>query len=152
MDWYTAVTSGRYTMFQKILVAVDGSRISGKVLSAASDLAVHYDSDLHLVYVIEQGWAEGDISRELVISELEEDAGELVSGLERDLTALGVSAVIHLRRGHPGEIILTLADDLQADLVVLGSVGKSQISRMLSGSVSTFVVTHSQVATLVIKP
>jgi nucleotide-binding universal stress UspA family protein len=147
-----AVTSGRYAMFRRILVAADGSKITGKVLSAAADLASHYSSDLHLVYVIEQGWSEGDVTRELVINELEEDAGEQVSGFERDLTALGVSAVIHIRRGHPGEIILTLADEIKADLVVLGSVGKSQISRMLSGSVSTFVVTHSHVATLVIKP
>ncbi|NTV00254.1 MAG: universal stress protein, partial [Methanoregulaceae archaeon] len=54
--------------------------------------------------------------------------------------------------GHPGEVIISLADELGADLVVLGSVGMSRISRMLSGSVSTFVVTHSRVATLVIKP
>jgi nucleotide-binding universal stress UspA family protein len=139
-------------MFQKILVAVDGSKITGKVLSAAADLTGHYDSDLHLIYVIEEGWAEGDITRELVIDELEEDAGELIAGFERDLATLGVRAVSHLRRGHPGEVILTLADEIEADLVVLGSVGKSQISRMLSGSVSTFVVTHSQVATLVMKP
>jgi nucleotide-binding universal stress UspA family protein len=139
-------------MFRKILVAVDGSQITGKVLSAAADIAKHYSSDLHLAHIIEEGWSEGDITRELVISELEEEAGELVSGFERDLTALGVSAVIHLRRGHPGENILTLTDEIKADLVVLGSVGRSQISRMLSGSVSTFVVTHSRVATLVIKP
>jgi nucleotide-binding universal stress UspA family protein len=139
-------------MFQKVLVAVDGSRITGKVLSAAADLANHYSSDLHLIYVIEQGWPEGDITRELVIEKLEEEAGELVSGFEHDLTSLGTSATIHLRRGHPGESILTLANELKANLVILGSVGKSQMSRMLSGSISTFVVTHSPVATLVIKP
>jgi nucleotide-binding universal stress UspA family protein len=138
-------------MFRKILVAVDGSQITGKLLSVAADLTRHYSSDLHLVYVIEQGWAEGDVARELVISELAEDAGEQVSGFERELTRLGASAVIHTRQGHPGEIILSLANEINADLVVLGAVGKSQISRMLSGSVSTFVVTHSPVATLVIK-
>ncbi len=139
-------------MFRKILVAVDGSQITGKLLSVAADLTKHYSSDLHLVYVIEQGWSEGDVTRELVISEFEEEAGELVSGFERELTRLGASAVIHMRRGHPGEIILSLANEIDADLVVLGAVGKSQISRMLSGSVSTFVVTHSPMATLVIKP
>jgi nucleotide-binding universal stress UspA family protein len=139
-------------MFKKILVAVDGSHITGKVLSAAADLANHYSSDLHLIYVIEEGWPEGDITRELVIDELEEESGELVSGFEHDLTILGTSATIHLRRGHPGESILTLANELRANLIILGSVGKSQMSRMLSGSVSTFVVTHSPVATLVIKP
>jgi nucleotide-binding universal stress UspA family protein len=139
-------------MFQKILVAVDGSHITGKLLSAAADLTRHYSSDLHLIYVIEQGWSEGDVARELVISELEDETGEQISVFEKELARLGVSAVIHTRRGHPGEIILTLANEIDSDLVVLGSVGKSQISRMLSGSVSTFVVTHSPVATLVMKP
>jgi nucleotide-binding universal stress UspA family protein len=139
-------------MFKKILVAVDGSPLTGKLLSAAADLTRHYSSDLHLVYVIESGWAEGDVTRELMISELEEEAGEQISELEQALARLGVSAVIHTRRGHPGEIIIDLAKDIGADLVILGSVGKSQVSRMLSGSVSTYVVTHCPVATLVIKP
>ncbi|NYT07665.1 MAG: universal stress protein [Methanomicrobiales archaeon] len=51
-----------------------------------------------------------------------------------------------------GETILDAAHETGSDLVVIGSVGRSQISRMLSGSVSTFVVAHSPVATLVVKP
>ena len=139
-------------MFQKILVAVDGSPITGKVLAAAADLASHYDAELHCIYVIETGWSEGDITRELAIRELEEESGEMLAGFKRDLTRMGTDAVMHLKRGHPGEIILATATETGSGLIVIGSVGRSQISRMLSGSVSTFVVTHSPVATLVIKP
>jgi len=115
-------------------------------------MARHYESELHCIYVIETGWSEGDITRELVIRELEEESGTLLKGFERELQRMGVRSTLHLKRGHPGEVILSVADEIDADLVVIGSVGKSQISRMLSGSVSTFVVTHSPVATLVIKP
>ncbi len=139
-------------MFPKILVAVDGSPITGKVLAAAADLARHYDAELHCIYVIETGWADGDVTRELVIRELEEESGELLAGFEQDLSRMGARAVLHLKRGHPGETILAAVNETGSDLVVIGSVGKSQVSRMLSGSVSTFVVTHSPVATLVIKP
>ncbi len=139
-------------MFHTILVAVDGSPITGRVLVAAADMARQYESELHCIYVIETGWSEGDITRELVIRELEEESGTLLKGFERELQRMGVRSTLHLKRGHPGEVILSVADEIDADLVVIGSVGKSQISRMLSGSVSTFVVTHSPVATLVIKP
>ncbi len=139
-------------MFHTILVAVDGSPITGRVLAAAADITRQYGSELHCVYVIETGWSDGDISRELVIRELEEESGTLLTGFERELLRMGIRSTLHLKRGHPGEVILTVAGEIGADLVIIGSVGKSQISRMLSGSVSTFVVTHSPVATLVIKP
>lgn len=139
-------------MFRTILVAVDGSPITGRVLAAAADITRQYESDLHCIYVIETGWSEGDVTRELVIRELEEESAALLAGFEQELLRQGIRSTVHLRRGHPGEVILTVAEKLGADLVVIGSVGKSQISRMLSGSVSTFVVTHSPVATLVIKP
>jgi len=139
-------------MFRKILVAVDGSDITGRVLSAAADVSRHYSSDLHLVYVSEKGWSGGNTGKELVMGELSVSERDMVSGFLRELDSGGVRAVIHLSRGHPGEVIISLSEGLGADLVVLGSVGMSRISRMLSGSVSTFVVTHSRAATLVIKP
>jgi nucleotide-binding universal stress UspA family protein len=141
-------------MFRKILVAVDGSDMAIKVLSVAADVSRHYGSELHLVFVSEQGWSSGGggAGKELVRGELPEDERAMVSGFERELEAAGARAVIHQRQGHPGEVIVSLAEELGVDLVVLGSVGMSRISRMLSGSVSIFVVTHSRVATLVIKP
>jgi nucleotide-binding universal stress UspA family protein len=126
--------------------------MTGKVLSAAADVCRHYSSDLHLVYVSERGWTGGATGKELVVGELPEAERAMVSGFAQELEARRVRTIIHLRQGHPGEVIISLADILGADLVVLGSVGMSRISRMLSGSVSTFVVTHSRVATLVIKP
>lgn len=139
-------------MFRKILVAVDGSDMTGKVLSAAADVSRHYTSDLHLVYVSERGFSGGGTGKDIVMGELPEAERRMVSGFTMELEAGGVRAVIHLKQGHPGEVIISLADVLGSDLVVLGSVGMSRISRMLSGSVSTFVVTHSKAATLVIKP
>jgi nucleotide-binding universal stress UspA family protein len=150
--YFRHIPSGGGCVFHTILVAVDGSPITERVLAAAADITRQFESELHCMYVIETGWSEGDATRELVISELEEKSGPLLAGFERELTRLGVRSTLHLKRGHPGEVILTTADEIGADLVVIGSVGKSQISRMLSGSVSTFVVTHSPVATLVIKP
>jgi nucleotide-binding universal stress UspA family protein len=138
-------------MFSKVLVAVDGSPITSEVIAAASDLAKHSGAELHLVYVIESGWAEGDVARELAIREMEEESDKLIARM-RTMIPAGTAVTVHRKSGHPGNTIVDLASDIGADLIVIGSVGKSQVERMLAGSVSTFVVTHSRVPTLVIKP
>ena len=138
-------------MFSKILAAVDGSPITSEVLSAASDLARLSGADLHLVYVVESGWAEGDLARELAIREMEEESDKLIARMKNMIPA-GMAMTVHRKNGHPGNTIVNLASDIGADLIVIGSIGKSQVERMLAGSVSTFVVTHSRIPTLVIKP
>jgi len=138
-------------MFSKILVAVDGSPITRGIITKASDLANMSGAELHLVYVIESGWAEGDVARELAIREIENESEKLIAEL-KEMIPPGRAVTVHKKSGHPGNTIVNLASDIGADLIVIGSVGKSQVERMLAGSVSTFVMTHSRIPTLVIKP
>ena len=56
-----------------------------------------------------------------------------------------------MKQGHAGSEIVSLADHEKVDLIVVGSHGKSQADRLLIGSVSTFVVTHSTVTTMVVR-
>ncbi|MFA5294627.1 MAG: universal stress protein [Methanoregulaceae archaeon] len=139
-------------LWRTLLVAVDGSPITREVLLKATDLALRYDAALHLVYVIQSGWSEGDVTRQLAIRELEEESAAILSEASQEIARKGCTAAIHREQGHPGNTIVELAARINADLIVLGSVGKSQVERMLTGSVSTFVVAHSPVSTLVVKP
>lgn len=141
----------RSPLYRTILVAVDGSPITRDVLAAATDLARRYDAVLHLVYVIQSGWSEGDVTRELAIRELEEESVTVTREAAEEVARRGCAPVIHMERGHPGNTIVELAARINADLIVLGSIGKSQVARMLTGSVSTFVVAHSPVSTLIVK-
>jgi nucleotide-binding universal stress UspA family protein len=63
----------------------------------------------------------------------------------------GIGITTHLKQGHAGNEILKLAGDLGADLIVVGSHGKSNLDRILLGSVSSFVVGHSTVSTMVVR-
>ncbi|MBP1927581.1 nucleotide-binding universal stress UspA family protein [Methanolinea mesophila] len=139
-------------MFHTILIAIDGSPITHKVLQVGVDEAKIWRSGMHLIYVIESGWPEGDVARELTIREMEEDSDALLRSIRNEIEANGGVVTIHKKHGHAGEEIVRAAGDLNADLVIVGSVGKSQVKRMLAGSVSTYVVTHSPVTTLVVKP
>ena len=56
-----------------------------------------------------------------------------------------------MKQGHIGSEIVALAEQEKSDLIVVGSHGKSNIDRALIGSVSSFVVTHSIVTTIVVR-
>jgi len=139
-------------MVQKILAAFDGSDMTDTVIAWAADAARVWGAELHGVYVVETGWSEGDIPRELIIRSLEETADELISSVEGKVSDLGRTITVHRRRGHPGNEIVNCAAEIGADLIVIGSLGKSGIKRIILGSVSSFVVEHSPVATLVVRP
>jgi nucleotide-binding universal stress UspA family protein len=59
---------------------------------------------------------------------------------------------IHARIGDPAEEILRLADEAHADLIVIGTHGRSGIERLLLGSVSERVVRHANCPVLVMRP
>jgi len=139
-------------MTKKILVAVDGSPPTHKVIRVGLEEARCHNAELHIVHVIENGWAEGDVARELAIRDLEEEAASLLSSMKAEAEAQGAEAIVHLLRGHPGDRIVDCAIDLGVDMVILGSVGRSQVKRLIAGSVSMFVVTHCPVTTMVVKP
>lgn len=139
-------------MTRQVLAAVDGSILTHSVIQTAIEEAMCRRAKLHIVHVIEKEWIDPDAAGELAIRDEEEEAASLLSSMKAEVEARGVEAVAHLLRGHPGDRIVDCAIDLDAELVVLGSVGKSQIKRMISGSVSSFVVTHCPVTTMVVKP
>jgi nucleotide-binding universal stress UspA family protein len=56
-----------------------------------------------------------------------------------------------MEQGHAGSEIVTLAEREKVDLIMVGSHGKSNTDRLLIGSVSTFVVTHSTASTMVVR-
>ena len=56
-----------------------------------------------------------------------------------------------MKQGHAGSEIVALAEREKIDLIMVGSHGKSNADRLLIGSVSTFVVTHSTASTMVVR-
>ena len=63
----------------------------------------------------------------------------------------GTVAQTHLRMGGPNEEIVTLGEEIDASLVVMGSRGLGGIRRALLGSVSSSVVQHAHCPVLVVR-
>ncbi len=66
-------------------------------------------------------------------------------------TASEVQFFVHARIGHPAEEILAVANDVGADLVFIGSHGKTGVERFLLGSVSERVVREAQCPVMVVR-
>lgn len=131
-------------MINNILVPVDGSGHSQKALELASDLAVKYDADLHLLHVVHpavdaQVMVLGAAAVTLEASREElEQAGAKVIDAARRLAASHGCGKIHseVTDGAPAKRILERARDIDADMIVMGSRGLSDFAGLLVGSVS----------------
>lgn len=129
-------------MFEKIVVAIDGSEEAAHALTTACDLATKYDSKIHLVHcpqVETMAIAVGSGAVEIPPSD--EDvakAGRSVmdSAVEK-ATSLGCTpAECVVASGEPAAEILKVLKSADADLVVMGRRGLGRVSSLLLGSVS----------------
>jgi nucleotide-binding universal stress UspA family protein len=138
--------------FGRILIAIDGSKPSFKAARVGFDLAATLAAQVATVYAAEPPVSCSD---ELGIRP-EEFEGEAVHDDEAVLRALrkavhvppGAHHVVHV--GHPAETILHAARSWAADLLVLGSHGRSGLRRVLIGSVAETVVRRAPCPVLII--
>lgn len=129
-------------MFSRILVALDGSEISRTAYSRALALARENNAELHTITVVNSPhmWKDDSPANQ---TRSETDAKQLLDELEQTAKEAGVSCTPHLVAGHPGDRIVSTADEIDADLIIVGSLGKSHIDRLLLGSVSAYVTQYS---------
>ena len=140
------------------MAALDGSEATTRVLDAAVSLASSYpSSELHLTYVLGNAPA----------SELPVTPGPMHVSLSEQIEAgqkllaewstqartrfLGPLAV-HLAAGEPWHEIVQTASHVSADLVIMGTHGRSGLKRLLVGSVAETVVRRAPCPVLVVRP
>jgi nucleotide-binding universal stress UspA family protein len=143
----------------KILLATDGSEYANLALHVAVDMAEKTGSELHVVHVgtpvYLPRYYEGLDMEEYIEEEeqgLERRAQKLLDEQVGKINATGGSVdQAHLRIGGPDEEIVTLAEELGAGLIVMGSRGLGGVRRALIGSVSDSVVRHAHCPVLVVR-
>ncbi|MFA5332513.1 MAG: universal stress protein [Methanoregula sp.] len=142
------------TVFTNILVAIDGSEASNKAIMQAVDEAKAWSAKLHGVYVIETGLFSSlpaDNTVEVMYRVLENEGNSVLEKAKELAETKGVSLITHMKQGHAGTEIISLAEKEHIDLIIAGSHGKSKTDRLLLGSVSTYIVAHSAVSTMVVR-
>jgi nucleotide-binding universal stress UspA family protein len=137
-----------------ILVAMDGSEASQRALSQAVDLAKLCNAKLHAIYVVETSLFTSlplDNTVEIMYRVLEKEGDAVLERAKKYAAGKGITVITHMKQGHAGSEVIALAERERSDLIIVGSHGKSNTDRLLIGSVSTFVVTHSTVTTMVVR-
>jgi len=124
--------------FKNILTAIDGSRYSDSVASDAIGIAKRYNGKVLAVCV-------ASTDSEIKESKKNVDKVRLVAEKE------GLTVETVCEKGTPYEVIVNRAKEKNADLIVMGSHGRTGLKRLLMGSVTERVIGHAECAVLVVK-
>ncbi len=144
-------------MFSTIVVGTDGSETAATAVAAAVDLARRSGAALHLVsaYREPRGSVAVAAAGASAAADPAATGAVLQSASEEILTAAAASAdevptQIHAVAGAPVDVILGVADQVGADLIVVGSKGMKGARRII-GSVPNSVAHRAGVNVLVVK-
>jgi len=137
-------------MYKTILLPTDGSEQSKKAEQKALEMAEQTGADLHALHVIDtRHMSEPALSSmELITDEAEDQAMDLLKDIVEDGEERGVDVTSRCCHGVPHDEILTYADEIDVDLIVMGYRGHTHDQKM--GSVVNRVLndTDRQVLTV----
>ena len=83
--------------------------------------------------------------------ELREVAEGVLARAARELEAEGLEVDTHAREGDPAHVIIEAAEELGAELIVVGSRGLTGLERFLMGSVSSKLAQHAPTSLMVVR-
>jgi len=147
-------------MFKNIVVATDGSKHSENAASIGLEIAKLTSGKVTTLYIADSGRyivpvdvsynIADDVIKSVKRSVLDEGEAALRRVEEKALEA-GVPVESKLVEGNPADDIIKTAGELGADLIVMGSIGKTGIEKFLLGSVAEKVVRNSKIPVLVVR-
>jgi nucleotide-binding universal stress UspA family protein len=139
----------------RILVPLDGSEYGRKAVSflASRSTLIGAEPELHLLNVQPAlpGQAAAQLGRQTVRRIYESEAETVLAPARKALAKAGLAVETHADSGHPALRIAQIADDLKADLIVLGAHGYSEFKGLLFGSVTHGVLARSRKPVLVLR-
>jgi nucleotide-binding universal stress UspA family protein len=145
-------------MFRSIVVGTDGSPTGNEALRRARTLADAFAADLHVVSAYQcpaavlaacadPGFALNAVGEWSIAAR--DHVRTLLDGLAGELTGTGASVTTYAVPAHPATAILSVAEEVQADLIVVGNRGM-QGGRRFLGSVPNTVSHHAPCSVLIV--
>jgi len=149
-------------MYQRILVALDGTEIAERVLPHVEALAKSFGSTVILLQATTSpaklmAELSGDIDMaptiidptEILEGE-QEEVGEYLARVAARLEAAGWKVQTDEPQGSPADEIVQRATDLDADLIAMTSHGRSGLGRLIFGNVGESVLSHAKCPILLV--
>lgn len=144
-------------MFKHILVPVDGSPTAQLAVEKAIQLAKAFDSRVSTIFVIDPypftgvgtDFAYGQAK---YLSAATAEANAAVKAAKAAFVDAGVSVEASVIESHTAwRGVVKAAESMQADLIVMGSHGRSGLEKLVLGSVTQAVLSHTKLPVLVVR-
>jgi nucleotide-binding universal stress UspA family protein len=146
-------------MFSRIVVGTDGSDTAAEAVRQATELAKLSGARLDIVSAFEPvpqnrvkaeaREAPGDVQYEI---SPREDVNLILEAATGEAKKAGIEEVqAHAREGEPADAILDVAEEINADLIVVGNKGMTGARRFLLGSVPNKVSHHAPSSVIIVR-
>ncbi|WP_339917495.1 universal stress protein [Yeosuana marina] len=138
--------------YSKILIAVDSSEYSMNAAKKGLELSHQLNAKVALLYVIDTSKALGNIDAGITAEEaliiLKKEAEQTLD----ELAAMynGTSIMKFIPEGLPSKDIIKTAEIWEADLIILGTHGRTGLLHLLVGSVAEHIIRHSKIPVMVV--
>ena len=145
-------------MIGSMVVGTDGSDTATEAVRQTTELARQLGAKVHVVSAYEPvPEARLREERQQVPTDMQwmvnprEDVSETLSNAARGIEEAGVDVETHAREGDPADAILDVAEEQEADLIVVGNKGMTGAKRFLLGSVPNKVSHHAPCSVMIIR-
>ncbi|MDD1753880.1 MAG: universal stress protein [Methanotrichaceae archaeon] len=150
-------------MFERILIATDGSKNSEKAAKVGIELAKVSEGKVIIVYVADIGKYMPSAG---VISPFGGVSPDAIDDIVASVREAGIKATLQVNElaraaevpsewmiveGNPPSEILRIAEDENIDVIVIGNIGKTGLEKFLMGSVAEKVVRNSKRPVLIVR-
>ena len=144
----------RINNFKKIMIATDGSDSSMLAAGTGIELARLSKGTVYAVYVVPtsySSYAGVDIYWGEIYEAFRKDAENTL----KKITEMGEKKKVNvepiLLEGHPADKLIRYAEDEEMNIIIMGTIGKTALDRLLLGSITENVIRHSRVSVMVVK-
>ena len=143
-----------------ILLPTDGSECSAKAMAYALSFARQYGGRVVALHVIDQRWEEqtrvvfAEVGQDLtqkIRNGYEEEARRILREVTDAASKVGVPVESKVLTGIPSEDIVRFAQQLPADIIIMGTHGRAGMSHLLLGSVAEKVVRRAPCPVLTVR-
>jgi nucleotide-binding universal stress UspA family protein len=144
---WSAAGESAMTAIARIVVPVDFSTHADRAIEYAIAMGTHFGACVELFHVVEDPFGSGGWGSEVYVSDLDglreravEEARNRLDARRTAIQAGDVPLVATVRMGHVAQTIVDYAKEVGADLIVMGTHGRTGVAHFIIGSVAERVV------------
>ena len=146
-------------MYRTILIPTDGSELSQKAVDSGLSLAALCNASVVILKVVPRyphDYFEGGLSKESDIEQRENEWSVAAQAVLNTLQSQGETQGVHVttavvKSDLVAEAIISASKKYECDLIVMASHGRRGVKRLLLGSETQHVLTHSHIPVLVLR-